>query len=98
VPRDENGRRRPSTRTDAQHRPDSGSSITRGSAVPAYASALVPELTRTCWHALVRCPVCGFAHMCRAREIENLTGNRRLPCGHRVALMIARTYRQRDDE
>jgi hypothetical protein len=57
---------------------------------------LAPGLSRRWWHALVRCPLCGFAHLCRSSELEGITGARQLPCGHRVTLMIARTYRQRD--
>jgi len=61
---------------------------------PAYASYLLPHGRRT-WHwYLVRCPACGAPHLGRARELADVTRTRRLPCGHQVQVVIARTYGQ----
>ena len=67
----------------------------RRDAPVAYVSLLVPSERRRCWWYLVTCRVCGAPHLGRARQLEDVTGPRRLPCGHRVTIMVARTYGQR---
>jgi hypothetical protein len=58
----------------------------------AYVSLLWPTSRRKRWWYLVRCPVCGLPHLGRAVELADVTRTRRLPCGHRVQVAIARTY------
>lgn len=54
-------------------------------------SLLAPSGRRTRWWSIARCPVCGTAHLCRSVTLEGVTRTRRLPCGHWVAIVIART-------
>jgi hypothetical protein len=61
----------------------------------AYVSLLVSAGRRKCWWYLATCRICGAPHLGRARQLEDVTGPRRLPCGHRVTIMVARTYGQR---
>jgi len=92
-------------------RPDATSAITTASLSPksparqpaqrdrepvAYVSLLWPAGRRTCWWYLVRCRDCGLPHLGRARELADVTRTRRLPCGHWVTIMIARTYGRPD--
>ncbi len=58
----------------------------------ARVSLLVPSGRRRCWWYLATCPHCRNPHLGRARELADVTGPRRLPCGHRVTIAIARTY------
>lgn len=68
----------------------------RRSAQPlAMASALAPGGRRRHWAALVRCPQCGYPHLCRSRELAGIPGIRRLPCGHQITLVIGRVYQRR---
>lgn len=62
------------------------------SAVTCRVSLLAPQGRRTRWWYVARCPVCGRAHLARVRDLESVTATRRLPCGHWVAVVIARTY------
>jgi len=55
-------------------------------------SLLIPHGRRTYWWYVARCPVCGQPHLGRARDLKSVTVTRRLPCGHRVAIVIARIY------
>jgi len=67
----------------------------RRDAVTCRVSLLVPAGRRAWWHYLAACPVCGAPHLGRSPELAGVTGTRRLPCGHWIAIMIARTYTQR---
>lgn len=64
----------------------------RREAITCRVSLLVPDELRTWWHYLARCPVCGRPHVGRRRDLASVTGVRRLPCGHKVAVVAARTY------
>lgn len=64
----------------------------RSEARPAYVSLLWPAGRRQQYHYLARCPVCGAPHLGRARELADVTRRRRLPCGHWVAVTVARIY------
>ncbi len=72
--------------------------ITRGkpprNADTCRVSLLKPDSLRTYWHYLARCPKCGRPHLGRARDLERVTGTRRLPCGHWIVVVVARTYAQ----
>jgi hypothetical protein len=61
---------------------------------PVYVSLLLPrhEPPRTQHWYVARCPECGEPHLGHARDLAFVTGPRRLPCGHPVTVMIARTY------
>ena len=80
------------------HNTESAGSVTaaNGSSkavVPnSFVSLLWPSAHRQCWWYLVRCRVCGAPHLGRARELADVTRTRRLPCGHRVQVVVARTY------
>ena len=64
----------------------------RRGAVTCRVSLLLPDTRRRWWHYVARCPVCGRPHLGRARELAAVTGERRLPCGHWIAVVVARTY------
>ena len=57
-------------------------------------SLLAPDQLRTYWWWLGRCAECGRPHLGRSRDLEHVTRERRLPCGHWVTIVVARTYRQ----
>ncbi len=59
-------------------------------------SLLVPSGRRTRWWYLATCPVCLRPHLGRSRDLPGVTGTRRLPCGHWVAIVVARTYGRTD--
>jgi len=61
---------------------------------PTYVSLLLPARHRTRPWYLARCPECGEPHLGRARDLADVTRDRRLPCGHRVQIVIARVYGQ----
>jgi hypothetical protein len=83
---------------DRQHNTESLVSITaahvasKTSAPAAFVSLLWPSSRRRCWWYLVRCSLCGAPHLGRARELADVTRTRKLPCGHRVQVVVARTY------
>lgn len=54
-------------------------------------SLFTPRGRRTFWWYVACCPVCGQSHLGRARDLKSVTVTRRLPCKHRVAIVIART-------
>lgn len=58
----------------------------------ARVSLLTPTKRRTRWWYLATCPVCRSPHLGRGRDLADVTGTRRLPCGHWVAIVVARTY------
>jgi hypothetical protein len=79
----------------AAKRAKSALSVTGGqrrTAVTCRVSLLIPSGRRTRWWYLATCPVCGAPHLGRARELADVTGARRLPCGHWVTIVVARTY------
>ena len=67
-------------------------SAKRREATTCRVSLLLPSAHRALYHYLARCPVCAAPHMGRARELADVTVTRQLPCGHWVAIVIARTY------
>ena len=68
----------------------------RREAVTCRVSLLLPSEHRKLWHYLCRCPLCGSPHLGRARELAGVTGTRRLPCGHWIVVVVARTYGRTD--
>lgn len=64
----------------------------RRDAVTCRVSVLVPSGRRTRWWYLAACPVCLRPHLGRAEELAQVTITRRLPCGHWVEIVVARTY------
>ncbi len=77
-------------RTSAGRRRKAGRQ--RETALTCRVSLLVPSGRRTRWWYLASCPACGSPHLGRARDLPDVTGTRRLPCGHYVVITIARTY------
>jgi len=68
----------------------------RREAITCRVSLLLPCAHRKMWHYLCRCPQCGSPHLGRARELAGVTGTRRLPCGHWIVVVVARTYGRTD--
>jgi hypothetical protein len=68
----------------------------RREAITCRVSLLLPSEHRKLWHYLCRCPVCQAPHLCRARELAAVTGTRKLPCGHWIVVVVARTYGRTD--
>ena len=64
----------------------------RREAITCRVSLLLPNEHRVMWHYLTRCPACGDAHVGRSRSLAGVTVTRRLPCGHWVTVVVARTY------
>jgi hypothetical protein len=64
----------------------------RAAALTCRVSLLAPTGRRTRWWYLATCPACNSPHLGRARELADVTVTRRLPCGHYVAIVVARTY------
>lgn len=58
----------------------------------ARVSLLVPSGRRRCWWYLATCPVCSAPHLARVRDAARVARTRRLPCGHYVRVVVARTY------
>lgn len=78
--------------------PDPGASprSRRGSRPPAaFVSLYTPTGRRRQWWYAYRCDRCGRHQLGRARELENVTGQRRAGCGHQVSIIIARVYGER---
>jgi hypothetical protein len=68
----------------------------RRSAQTARVSLLWPSDRRRCWWYVVTCRTCARPHLGRSRELADVTRTRRLPCGHWVEIVIARTYGRPD--
>lgn len=66
----------------------------RCEAITCRVSLLIPDEQRSWWHYLARCPVCGRPHLGRSRELAGVTSTRKLPCGHWVVIVVARSYGQ----
>lgn len=64
----------------------------RRAAVTCRVSPLVPSGWRTWWWFLGRGPLCGTPFLGRARQLEGVTRERRGQCGHRLIVVVARTY------
>jgi hypothetical protein len=64
----------------------------REAAVTCRVSLLVPSGRRTWWWFLGRCPLCGTPFLGRARQLEGVTRERHGQCGHRLVVVVARTY------
>ena len=92
-------------RVDIAPQPTDSASVRRGAVsarrrrtarrrevITCQVSLLYPDELRTYWHYLARCPACGCPHLGRSRELDGVTGIRRLPCRHRVTIAVARTY------
>jgi hypothetical protein len=83
-------------RSEDQCRPPANT-ITAASVTPrrtttAYVSLYAPAGRRKWWWYSYRCATCGTYQLGRARELEDVTGERRAGCGHLVSIVIARTY------
>lgn len=105
MPRTKKGSPEPTT----QGRPNASSattvSITRRAAKGrqarppiAPASVFGPVGRRRFWWYTYRCRICGAHLFGRARSLEDVTGERRAGCGHRVQVMAARIYTQPEPE
>ena len=98
--------RRDGAQVGTEHRPDAlnattNVSITRRAAKGrqarppiAPASVFGPVGRRRYWWYTYRCRSCGAHLFGRARSLEEVTGERRAGCGHRVQVMAARIYTQ----
>lgn len=64
----------------------------RRDAVQCRVSLLAPSGRRTYWWYLATCAVCRRPHLGRVPELVDVTVVRRLPCGHWVEIVVARTY------
>jgi hypothetical protein len=64
----------------------------RRDAATCRVSLLVPSGRRTWWWFVGRCPACGTPFLGRARHLNDVTRERRSQCGHRLTVVIARTY------
>jgi len=51
-----------------------------------------PRGRRRWWWYSYRCRTCGAYQLGRARDLEQVTGERRAGCGHQVNVMAARIY------
>jgi hypothetical protein len=58
----------------------------------AYVSLYAPSGRRRWWWYSYRCGTCGAYQLGRARQLEDVTGERRAGCGHQVAIVVARVY------
>ena len=65
----------------------------RRSAPPMRVSLFAPAGRRTWWWFTGRCLRCGTTSFGRVRHEEDAAGVRRVSCGHRVRVIVARTYR-----
>lgn len=82
--------------TDAVQSPAPKERQKARNAAITYVSLLWPAGRRSCWWYLATCRTCGKPHLGRARSLDQVTRERRLPCGHTVTIMIARTYGRPD--
>ena len=64
----------------------------------AHASLFAPAGRRTRWWLTILCPHCGGAHFSRLRDPEDADGVRRVGCGRRVWIVVARTYPAQDGD
>lgn len=60
----------------------------------AFVSLYAPVGRRRWWWYSYRCAVCERYQLGRAPRLEDVTGIRTAGCGHRVNVVIARTYGQ----
>ena len=67
---------------------------TRRHAPLAPASVFGPVGRRRCWWYTFKCRVCGAYQFGRAKYLEDVTGERKTGCGHRVNVVAARIYTQ----
>src|SRR5580692_9930418 len=67
-------------------------SVTPSGTTTAYVSLYAPAGRRRWWWYSYRCGTCGTYQLGRARELSDVTGERRAGCGHLVSIVIARTY------
>jgi hypothetical protein len=58
----------------------------------AFVSLYEPTGRRRCWWYSYRCTACGTSQLGRAPRLEDVAGERRAGCGHRVIVVIARVY------
>ncbi len=58
----------------------------------APASVYAPIGRRRWWWYAYRCLTCGVYQLGRARQLDQVTGQRRAGCGHAVVIMAARIY------
>ena len=61
-----------------------------------FISLFAPSGRRSWWWFTGRCRVCGYTAFGRVRAAELAVGTRRVSCGHRAYLTVARTYRSPD--
>jgi hypothetical protein len=71
-----------------------GGSRTKLSVPVAAASVFGPVGRRKSWWYTYRCAACGAYLFGRARSLDDVPGERRAGCGHRVRVMAARIYTQ----
>jgi hypothetical protein len=72
--------------------PPAGQGAAPRRAVTAYVSLFAPSGRRRWWWYSYRCATCSTYQLGRARQLEDVTGERRGGCGHRVAIVVARVY------
>jgi len=68
------------------------SSVRHSKAPAAFVSLFAPAGHRRWWHYSYRCGQCGTYQFGRAPRLEDVTGPRRASCGHKVSIVVARTY------
>ena len=71
-----------------------GTSQSRRQVPVAPASVFGPVGRRRYWWYTYRCRTCGAHLFGRARSLDDVTGERKAGCGHRVQVMAARIYSQ----
>lgn len=62
----------------------------------ALASVFAPHGRRTWWWYSFPCRTCATYHFGRARELDQVTGQRKTACGHVVMIVAARVYGRPD--
>ena len=62
----------------------------------AYASVFVPQGRRRWYWLTFRCPLCGTHVFARCRRIDQVSGPRKVTCGHRVKTVAAKIYGRQD--
>jgi hypothetical protein len=79
-----------STTSEAAPEPRPG----RGHRGPAtaFVSLFAPSGRRRWWWYSYRCATCSTYQLGRARQLEDVTGERRGGCGHQVVIVVARVY------